>query len=82
MCIEVGDTLPFVETDSEINVTQSTNRSVLGASTTQNKAKKHGCYSSISTLTDDDVIGDIFNYQNNCVKIKCMFTTLKDLFQS
>ena len=33
-------------------------------------------------IPEDKPIGEIFNYQNNMVKVCCMFMSLRDLFIS
>jgi hypothetical protein len=34
----------------------------------------------LTEVPADETIGDVFHYQNNIVKIKCTFVTLRDLY--
>lgn len=57
----------------------SRNRSVL-QSISVNKLKKRQTNITIHDLPLDKSIGEVFHYQNNCVKVKCTITTLRDLY--
>lgn len=40
------------------------------------KLKKRIYNVTLKNIPEDQSIGEIFNYQKNCVKVKCSFVTL------
>jgi hypothetical protein len=78
--IDVGIALAQMDLESEQSGLHTTsNRSVLQSSSV-NRLKKRQTNNTLHEIPLDKSIGEVFNYQNNCVKVKCTIGTLKDLY--
>ena len=78
--IDVGMALAQMDLDNEQTAMHtSSNRSVMQTSSV-NRLKKRQINITLNDIPLDKSIGEVFNYQNNCVKVKCTIATLKDLY--
>lgn len=57
----------------------SSNRSMMQTASV-NRLKKQQINITLHDIPLEKTIGEVFNYQNNCVKVKCTIKTLKELY--